>query len=1319
MPAEKIEEGTTCRTIRRLSFRVACSAEIEKMSVLTVSSKTLYEPGTRHPGSNGPLDRRLGVSTTAGTCETCGENLTGCAGHFGALRLALPVYHIGFLRNILNVLNMVCKSCGALLLPLGRRLAHGAALRPAAVRAECKKAKFCPCCRAVNGVVRKNTGFRIFHEIKSGKNITFNEINPLACLNIFRLISEDDYAYLGLGASPTAFVAETLAVPPACLRPSVDMEAEGMNEDDLTVKLCEIVHANRVLSESVARGSALPAVNEAWDSLQMHVATLVNADLPGVGPASPTRGLVQRLKGKAGRFRCNLSGKRVDFTGRTVISPDPNLRVNEVGVPRAIASVLTVPERVTAFNKKTLERLVSNGPFSYPGANYVMGRDPSGRPLKRFLAYARGVPLSVGDVVERHLLDGDVLLFNRQPSLHRMSIMAHQVKVHGHRTLRLNECVCAAYNADFDGDEMNIHVPQTPAARAEAGVLLGVSRNICTPRNGQPLVACTQDFLTGSYLLTARNVFFERSRFGQLMAYAGIRGRVRVVPCILSPVELFTGKQLYEAVLNGIIGCRGHITIDARNRSYRSDTHANDGHVLFRKGRFLKGRLDKGIIGGENRTGSLLYQLLRVSSDLAMSAMNSISRVSVRYLAERGLSIGLDDVYPSAELLAEKDRIVTTGFAEVHQLISHKQREGNARENTTADRKVAVLDPVALEMNISKILSQIRDECGNVCISKLSRNNSPVVMQECGSKGSKINVSQMIAVVGQQIISGRRIPPGMQGRTLPHFAPGSLEPGSRGFVLNSFFTGLHSYEFFFHAVTGREGLVDTAVKTAETGYMQRRLMKALEDLSVMYDHTVRNSANDLVQFRYGEDGVEPLRDEGGDLLPWVFSSAASAMCSPSGEPCGFSAADLSGCLRVYFQQRGGADTSSTAASTWLRCLRLFFDPIKKDSRTAAILNDRFLDALIAFIEENSSRFFTHKGRSFQYFENESFIAAFVEELGKRVWSMVVEPGAAVGAVAAQSIGEPGTQMTLKTFHFAGVASMNITLGVPRLKEIINAAVNIATPVIHGRLTARGTAGVAAVKGRIERILFKDVVWRISHAVSREGLVVRFDVDQGLLGALHLDVTVESIVSTLKASVRTATLDMLDGVVCLTFKHVKENSLFTRDRVVRSLLSVRIAGLPGTTRAIVCTRNEIPSLLIEGVGLGSVLAVPGIDPSQTTSNSVAEVVEVLGIEAARTLIVSEVQETMAKHGIAVDPRHLMLLADTMCSRGVVLGITRFGIGKMRSSTMMLASFEQTADYLFAAAAEGRSEPVAGVSESIIMGVPVGLGTGAVRLFWNDK
>ena len=538
-------------------------------------------------------------------------------------------------------------------------------------------------------------------------------------------------------------------------------------------------------------------------------------------PKKINRGFYQRLKGKQGRFRGNLSGKRVNFSGRTVISPDPNLGVDEVAVPLHVCRILTFPERVNDANLQRLRAAVKNGPHKYPGAEFVESvKEARMRNLRFANCKAWGDRLSIGDIVHRHLVDGDYVLFNRQPSLHRMSIMCHKVKARPWRTFRFNECVCKPYNADFDGDEMNLHVPQTEEARAEAANLMLTTNNLCTPCNGSPLIAACQDFITGAYLLTHKDVFLPKSRAMQLATYMGDGSEVIKLPppAIMRPVQLWTGKQIASLILRPGPQSRLKLNLSAPNRScnkrhdhetsscgavfnldaaaptdaQRSLCH-EDGYVIVRNSQLIAGFWDKAIIGESKST--VFYRLMRdYTPGEAANCMRRLSKVTTRFLMERGFSIGIEDVTPSASLIRSKGQFVKESFAECQRLVQA------FRTSTDADK-----DEGTLEMDLRKNLNDIREKGGEACRETMPASNAPHIMAKCGSKGSNINMAQMIACVGQQIINGERVSNGFEGRPLPHFEHGALEPSPKGFVLNSFYTGLTPTEFFFHTMSGREG----------------------------------------------------------------------------------------------------------------------------------------------------------------------------------------------------------------------------------------------------------------------------------------------------------------------------------------------------------------------------------------------------------------------------------------------------------------------------------------------------------------------------------
>jgi DNA-directed RNA polymerase III subunit RPC1 len=774
------------------------------------------------------------------------------------------------------------------------------------VNDQCRKTKTCYSCGSINGQVKKagphplkliHDRFKTFNSSNAAKKLppvakilfekslndarknnpeidkhakkAVDDLNPLRVLNLFKQITASDCELLGMNPAegrPELFLWQYVPAPPVAIRPSVPQDGSS-TEDDITVKLCDIVHINTLIKEGLKKGLPVQTILEQWDFLQVQIAMYINSDVPGLLPLGyqkTIRGFCQRLKGKQGRFRGNLSGKRVDFSGRTVISPDPNLSIEEVAVPELIAKNLTYPERVSRYNIAKLRARINNGANKWPGANYIIKEDQN---IKQYLKYgklsAHADHLQIGDIVERHLEDGDIVLFNRQPSLHKLSILSHYVKVRPHRTFRLNECVCNPYNADFDGDEMNLHVPQTEEARIEAIELMGVKHNLATPKNGEPIISAIQDFITGAYLLSSKDVFYDRKTFSNVCMYM-VDGNAQLdlpPPAVLKPQMLWTGKQVFNVMMRPNKSCPNMVNLDAACREYRAvpgqprDLDKNDGWLVIRNSEVMCGVMDKSTIGS-GKKDSVFYVLLRdFGPDAAVQAMNRLAKLSARWLTNQGFSIGISDVYPGDNLVNLKMQLVERAYAQCDGIIE-KFKLGKLDKAPGCDEEQT------MENLISGILSKVRQQAGDHCIAELSRWNSPLIMATSGSKGSNINVSQMVAVVGQQIIGGKRVADGFQDRSLPHFPKNARQPPSKGFVQNSFFSGLSPTEFLFHAISGREGLVDTAVKTAETGYMSRRLMKSLEDLSTQYDHTVRNSSSNIVQFQYGDDKLDPVDMEG-------------------------------------------------------------------------------------------------------------------------------------------------------------------------------------------------------------------------------------------------------------------------------------------------------------------------------------------------------------------------------------------------------------------------------------------------------------------------
>ena len=1354
------------KKIASIQYSVASQAEIERRAEVELVNREYYEPGSvNKPTPFGPLDPRMGISTKSSACETCGKRLEDCPGHWGFVRLAVPVFHPGYFKHLQNVLNCICKRCGHVLITSPERDHMLTRIRNPRINATekmrihrdiiaaCKKQSSCQFCGETNGLCKKVGIYHISHErYKNTKNdetdisrnivieSNYSEvvarnpeisgqlkklqelITPIRALELFKKMTLDDITLVSMltsFATPSDLILKSFPVPPACIRPSVVMDIDGSNEDDLTAKISAIISTNEAIKNDLQKGASSTLLQEHWDLLTAHIVhyftgenPLANTILPpsvNQGDVTPIRGLITRLKGKDGRFRGNLSGKRVDFSGRTVISPDPNIRLDQVVVPRLMAMTLTFPEHCNQYNRDYLRSLIINGPEKHPGAvSVTLGRTKE----KVMLKYANRLDvakrLQPGDIVERHLVDNDMVLFNRQPSLHRMSIMCHRAKVMENRTLRFNVCCCKPYNADFDGDEMNIHFPQTQEARTEALDLMGINNNLITPKDGSALITATQDFLTGSYVIPRKDVFFDRAEMMFFVAHM-LDSDAPVdlpEPAILAPVALWTGKQLYSLLLRNCIDDRVIVNLEGKEKNYGGSgkwMDPRDGYVVFQNSELLAGQPGKTFWGGSKN--GLVYWIHRMySSTEAANRILRLAKLTSRFLMNKGFSIGIIDVTPSENVSSAKASLIDEGYAQCDTNISlyMKNKLQPLPGMTAVD---------TLEAKLNGDLSRIREESANVCLNELHFSNAPLIMALSGSKGSNINIAQMVACLGQQTVGGSRPANGFPSRYTPFSKFNSKAPADKGFVGNSFYTGLTPIELFAHTAGGREGLVDTAVKTADTGYMQRRLVKAMEDASVAYDYSVRTSKGSIIQFVYGDDCLNPLDmeiDEGPvnfekTLLHFQNRYSCSVSLLPheieevtkealDDQPFGFPAMPKEReSITNFF------NTQAKTASELRKRLGLPID-VQSDSASEAVYSKCFPISA-------------------------KHIKEFCRLARRKYERSRTDPGHPVGPIGAQSIGEPATQLTLSTFHFAGVGSMNITQGVPRIKEIINAIVNIATPLVITKITDPSSViSARCMKAQIEVTKLGQIAKSVREVYWNRGCHIEIVLDMQRIKALELAVNANTVFEAilnnglksveagrLKIERTQMTVSNLDVVTIVP----PTTELMTT--YLHAIADVPVAGIGGVTRVMIAEDKGEHTLLVEGSAIREIMNLNGIDWVNTMPNDVMRIYELFGIEAARQVIINEITGVMSSHGMDIDPRHIALLADSMTVKGQVHGITRHGIAGMNESTLMLASFEQTGDHLHNAAYAGRKDEISNTSECVITGVPLGKGTGCMSLY----
>ena len=1002
------------KRIAQIRFGLMEPKEIRQMSAVEVKTADTYKDDG-HAYRQGLMDPHMGVIEPGLVCPTDNCKYDESPGHFGHIALELPVIHIGFVNLIKTALKATCSKCSRILLhdtpsthpsnpELSEQDYYRSRIRDIQIKHGVGSTEFakiikevekvttgtrrgqCMHCQAMQGKIMldKPTTFKEKLESQgAGKAEIERKLNPRDVREWLSAIPSEDLIFIGMDKQnrPEWIVLKVLPVPPITVRPSITLDSGDRSEDDLTHKLVDVLRINQRLRENRDTGAPQLIVEDLWELLQYHITTYFDNQTSGIPPARHRSGrtlktLTQRLKGKEGRFRSNLSGKRVNFCARSVISPDPYLGVNEVGVPKKIAKELTVPIRVTSRNREQMRQMILRGPDVHPGVNYIIRGDnrrvrinqrsrlinagfrchnpecneettqrpdmhqclpapnflpglvikpeifvnPDGTQETSYvvddeatLANLRGEDLDSqklaeddpraklhyrwmhelaqadkvhpdphpehlqvscphcgspsdewgdqtrvedrlstidrngnpkpGLLVERHLIDGDVAIFNRQPSLHRMSMMVHEVRVMEGHTFRFNLAVCTPYNADFDGDEMNLHVIQSEEARAEAKILMRVQEHILTPRYGGAVIGGIHDHISGAYLLSRPGTLINRRHGLEMLGNIDYIGELPEIVKDENGKECFRGQDIISLIIPDNIHLR------FRSRS-------NDD-VVVKNGK-VEGTLDKRAIGAED--GRLLDAIVQTNGpELGAKFLDDFTRLSIAACTSLGFTTGIDDEDLSAEALQSiKNANIEAGVL-VQAALDKFGKDGRGYET-----RPGRTPRETLEEDIMVILDQGKQEAGDVAKNELAQSgstNAAVNMAISGARGSMDNLNMMAGSIGQAKVRGKRLERGYNERVLPHFRRGGRAAADRGFISSSFKRGLEPTEFFMLSISGRESLVDTAVRTAKSGYMQRRLINAMDDLKVYDDSmlSVRNTANRIIQFSYGEDGIDPSR----------------------------------------------------------------------------------------------------------------------------------------------------------------------------------------------------------------------------------------------------------------------------------------------------------------------------------------------------------------------------------------------------------------------------------------------------------------------------
>lgn len=1036
------------------------SDEVLSLSVCHVCHPTLFtQPG--RPAPDGLFDPRMGAFHANKTCATCSGTQETCHGHFGHVRFAFPLFHLHHADLLGKVLRLVCHNCGEVPLFVNDpRLVSALRIKALTARisaleraASCAS---CPHCGAARQKVRARTGS---WTSSTTLLVDGSEVSHSFVLARLRSIRPDVAAQLGFRPErrPDAvMVVEVAPVLPPCGRESHVDGRGSRGEDSLTDLYQELLVANAQAEEAVQRffpasvfSDRAARLQKAYDRVLLTISK-------------------KRLDGKAGRLRQNIQGKRVNFSARAVISPDPFIAMYEVGIPRSVAATLTKPVPVTRHNVGKYNALLSARVGEH-GIRRILKTDGRRYELEGHAVLRPQSSAQEGDILEVSLQDGDWVLMNRNPSLEKVSAMAQKVKILDGSTFRINPITCTPYNADFDGDEMNLHACQAFEAEAEMAFLANAA--LCGASNSAPrccIYKATQDTLLGAALLTSKDVFLPKADAMQLAMEAwsgreeGRAGGELPPPAVLKPEQLWTGAQMVSLLLPAWLWHEAGAVDDGGQDE--------DDAVVVQGGALLSGRLAKRTIGG----GPLLGEMEETAAGAASLFLASLQRLVVAWMRECvSFSIGMGDL----DLPPAGARAVAAARADA----------------LAASRSVSLLRPPRGsedEATVTAHLTAATAKAHAAALSSLSWSNALYAMTQSGSKGSSLNLLQITGMLGQQNCDGE---PAVReslrsGRSLPHFLRGDLSPAARGFVVESYRDGLSPANFFFHAMAGREGLIDTAKKTSVAGYLTRRLVSAMQDLVVAYDGTVRGSGQRVIQFRYNDDGADATcaRDSCASILKRRPAGAGGK----TAEDAVRAGADV-GASVPFLVEEAILDEERALRARGPRPppdhLPAQAEEAGAASAAAPAAVQDAVDAVDAVAERLGEPLFGAALRlslppsrvaSSASLCDRSFLRSVLSRVEQQARKGKIVAGTAAGVVAAQSIGAPATQMTLNTFHHAGRSSSTVEQGIPRMDQMLRLGSPAVPPVSTLFLRPRRCAdpdAAAALQARLQQVLLKDLL----------------------------------------------------------------------------------------------------------------------------------------------------------------------------------------------------------------------------------------------------
>lgn len=1108
--------------ICRLELDILGNIEASRMSVLDKEGITLAETNTNsQPQKGGINDARLGSASNTDMCPTCGLNTTFCNGHFGHIKLAHKLFNAGYFSFILKILSCICIKCCNLLVvknedELRKILKHKSGKeRMAYFKMSGKNITYCQNCGVQISKIKEKTSIgsrQIISETELDTKIEGEQKKKLRqfltatmIYHIFNNISDDTCRMLGINperSRPEYMIYDIFLVPPIQVRPPVKGDiGGGQSEDDLTRKIGDIIKANERMKKEKEKKTE--ATEGLVNLTQLHVAQYIDnnfvpmkSDIKG----RITKDLTQRLSGKTGRFRGNLMGKRVNFTGRTVITSDPCISIEELGIPIMIAMNLTTREYVTPHNIEKMTKLLRNGKYNYPGANflYQYSRYSLGSkvyPIDLSNERRKDIVLNVGDMLDRHLQNNDMVLFNRQPSLHKQSAMGHIAKIINNpdlMTFRLSPAVTPPYNADFDGDEMNTFCPQSVQSDEELRSIACVKNNLIAAAFSFAVYGIVQDGLLGSLIFTSPDTIISYRNTMNLLSNTSFEDFK-----LITKDKSYTGCEIISMLLPDNINVSNNL-------------------ITIKNSKLISGRLTKKMLGAKQRNNLVQIIWDTHGVDETMKFINNIQRTINNFNLIHGFSVGIKDLVMPKSVHKDIDILFETSRTNVEYTITEMENNPNdLHENL-------------YELKIFSELNVIRENVSKLIMANYDPNNAINIMALSGSKGDETNTAQMIGCVGMQAFEGALMPKKYNGRTSPYHYQHDDRPESRGLVRQSFIDGLSFSEYIFHTMSSRLGTIDQVVKTAVTGYAQRKLIKMMEDNMIAYDSSVRNANGKLMQIIYGDSGADTTKqyeyiikmlEYNNDEIRNKYQFTTQELKKYSD----FSEKENDKMIETIFSLRDIVRINAGKAKiNHVSIVNKFMIPVnlnriistqtnKKEKTKDDELIPSYILEKINFIIDNKNTIIlcmSEKERlnksSFKARDSDAHKLVFktclydilspkrvlieygltknqfdkiVNEIIDNFNKNMIEAGQMVGVIAGQSTVEPLTQMQLNSFHHAGIAKISGTQGVPRMQELLSVSKKPKTPqmVIYLTDDIRGDKMMAnKIASHLKHTLFGEI-----------------------------------------------------------------------------------------------------------------------------------------------------------------------------------------------------------------------------------------------------